>query len=1400
MRIKTGKEGTFMADWRITRKWRVVSEDRKHQELATHDLMDTQAVCLLGTAGMGKTYEMKRLAASLTEKGNVVFERHLGKLATTADALETRLQNLSRRMDDKSVLILDGLDEAMASVPTAGLIVATWIREELVTGKPRIAISCRSTVLPNEIEEAFVEAYQTDMMTVVLTPLDEMDQRSAATQEHVDPTCFMQAVRNARAIALAQQPLTLKILLSLYKTDESIAQSRCELFAKGTAFLCQERRERRDLGTVTDIPLGDILSAAERLATYVILSGCEGVTIDDNAVAECISWRELEMLPATAQQISERMLNAIGRTGLVEIDGSRQMRFAHRQFAEYLAGRRLARLPLHQTRALLAKNSSWRDGVASPVREAAAFAGSINTEIAAWISTTDPEVIGMSDVADDDLRRRAALAVIEKCRNHEITDDQILHEEVVLIGLEYRDASVDLRAFLAETADGLEDMYECVIKMIVQWNLCDLDDSLVTFFLDSAKPMESRKAAGYALTQIATAVAKSRIKDSLSGLHDDSERELRGLALRCAWPEFLTTEELLSNLTPRGPTNYSGAYEGLLFDLERKGFAADGARLAGLQWARTQVPALDSDLSHEFRIIQQICHAALHEFVHSQIARELLSLMIDCQEHGKKSPLSVIDHTYFQIKETASEAAVPPLKQQREIRRSMLMLMSNQLNEHQRMPEVAFQTPGLVDIDDAIWLFEVSLDESLPIERRKALLEILSHMPWRNVRECVDFWLEVREREPIASVIRLPTQITFGSAEEKQSREWHRYEEQDISLKKAVRNLLVPPPAERVVNALAFIETTNYRGFCGLCKEMTLEADSRHYNFARFLTRTPGWHEASKETRERIVAAAKLYLESEVELPAIVRQKELNSVHTSGMAAIWLLQEQEPGWFVDRPIEWWRLWSWYIIRELRPDWHDEPNDAKLKTLRILHAADSAAIRDAIVRFASKQFESERAGSVQSHLASLLVLIESIADEELDRLLCVNIVQDQIPPDRLGDVSQFVFRRSPALAMPPCIQKIANLMGDDDSEALVQLAAAILIERPNESWCEMLDCFQRNPRFGRAALERLSNGHRLRWTGISSSAFPPVSIGIPRIGELALLLFELFPPQSDPTEEETSMRRIPEGARALRNDLVSWLGNQATQEAIDALRLLERSAGPTSAWLRRPRARAERAYRKGLWRAIPLESVASILDAGANRLLRSEEDVADGIVAALEQYEHSLRHQSPSEVEDLWNTPRDAVPSPKAEERVSDKICLAVRAYFRQYAVVADREVQVFRRKIPKAGGGMPGSEVDLLVTLPARGNAMDFPISVPIEVKRSCNSEAKTGLRDQLVDRYMSEIGARVGVFAVAWLDAPRIADAHKPVWPTIDSAKRDLASMATNVFQSDGADVRTVVVDATLS
>ena len=153
----------------------------------------------------------------------------------------------------------------------------------------------------------------------------------------------------------------------------------------------------------------------------------------------------------------------------------------------------------------------------------------------------------------------------------------------------------------------------------------------------------------------------------------------------------------------------------------------------------------------------------------------------------------------------------------------------------------------------------------------------------------------------------------------------------------------------------------------------------------------------------------------------------------------------------------------------------------------------------------------------------------------------------------------------------------------------------------------------------------------------------------------------------------------------------------------------------------------------------------------------------------------------------------------AWESVSDEICLAIRNYFSSCAVVADREVQLFGRRVSRADGGKPGSEVDVLVSVPKSGVKTDSPIVMPIEVKRSCNDEAKTAMKTQLVDRYMEEAGTAIGVYILAWFDAHGMASHHRPKWSSIDEAKSDLELQAKHLRETQDFDVRVGIVDLTL-
>jgi hypothetical protein len=112
-----------MTRWPITRSWLVVDSDAESRK-NTIDLLEYRACCMLGSAGLGKTYELRFL--SEREQGGDVRFLRLATLATSAEGLESRLDTLAASLTERSAIYLDALDEAMVPVRTAGLIAWAW--------------------------------------------------------------------------------------------------------------------------------------------------------------------------------------------------------------------------------------------------------------------------------------------------------------------------------------------------------------------------------------------------------------------------------------------------------------------------------------------------------------------------------------------------------------------------------------------------------------------------------------------------------------------------------------------------------------------------------------------------------------------------------------------------------------------------------------------------------------------------------------------------------------------------------------------------------------------------------------------------------------------------------------------------------------------------------------------------------------------------------------------------------------------------------------------------------------------------------------------------------------------------------------------------------------------------
>ena len=662
-------------------------------------------------------------------------------------------------------------------------------------------------------------------------------------------------------------------------------------------------------------------------------------------------------------------------------------------------------------------------------------------------------------------------------------------------------------------------------------------------------------------------------------------------------------------------------------------------------------------------------------------------------------------------------------------------------------------------------------------------------VPFWGDFESVETWLRLHEHEPIRSILDYSLSVDLESDAACHLKNAYRagHPRSDVEEHVGCQN-----PADRVQQSLEFAETKDPGFFFNLCRDMTLTVGATHYGFDRFLTRTPGWETATPDIRARIVEAARRILIAPTDEPEQCRSAPLNSILCGHMVAVWLLLEVDPDWLDRRPGEWWDRWSWYLLRGLQLTLSGEPCEPKHVLFKRLHQHAGSSVRDTVLTLSRSEGSDSR-----SFFMDLLELYRSVQDAELDESL-LNALQDgAIVEDRIWEVARFLLGRDRERAVACCtsiLDSASQLPGD----AASTITSALLDDQSSATWSVALSFLREHPDLARATLGKYaSRGQGRAGAGDSD----PSGVKDTQIGEFVAILFEHYPPESDPVRDRVLFETEVDSAVFLRGRLIGVLGARKTESALTALKALEANLGEKYPWLRRPRSSVERAYRRSNWKPIPPCAVAQLLLSNDKRLVRSEADAVEGIVAAIQLFEDSLRHESPPSLEDLWNTPTGLPPTPKSEERISDKLCGAVRRYFEDRAVTADREVQIRRRFVPTSYGGEPGSRTDIKVSIPAQGGETGAPIVVPIEVKRSDNPEAKTtGLPEQLFGRYMSELGTDVGVFVVVWLTAPTLST-HSPVWSSIQDARGHLENQVEAIRDSsDGVQIKAIVVDASLT
>lgn len=1370
---------TDCARWPIERRWSVRLPNRDVQPITTVELEESPVGVLLGPAGSGKSVEIDLLARAANECNRHVLHRRFVECGTSEDSLRSSLERLAAEATQHTLILLDALDEVLIPIGAAGLVIARWVRDHLTRQKPAICIACRSAVWPPEVEAALREVYGNDNIAVAeLRPLILHDIKLAVASSGLNPDGFLAQVEAARARSLAQQPLTLKMMMQVFQVGGRLPVRRDKLFRDGVALLAADGAERRRIGTAARLPTPGIDSAAERLACMTLLSGRHVVDLSDAPSTDALGYRELERL-AGDPPLTYDALRDIGRSGLCTAAGLDRFQFAHRQFAEYLAGRRIAELPLHNAKALLSSGGGAHAVVAGPLRETAAFAASVSSDLAEWVAEKEPELVGLSDVANDDLRRRALLATLEKYRTHVLTVLDVNRGAVEYGGFWYPGADQDLRGVLSERQAGCEDVLECAIALVDLWKLASLADALATLTLDATAPFRSRVRAASVLSRVGTPEVCKRLLPLAEGTPGDEEYDLKGAALRCNWPQNLTTSNLLRVLTPTPNHSYHGIYDAFLFDLESVGFDARDDLVSGLTWAKGMV-GHQAGLRSESAIVHRMCLAALSRLSDPLILDALADLMLHADAIHAPSPFKRVPRAADEGRDEPALAGLPME------RRSLIAAIVAKAPEPDSLTSIAFDTPGLLCANDFPWFLSRATDGSLPVPQRIRFAKFARLCPRNSPIEDLEAWCAVRDEAIIVAHFPVPPPIEIHGPEADQARQLYA---RQMSLQRGKpRTRLDPPPQQRIAELLRLCETENPRFFTNICRELTLDEFSEEYAFVRFLTQSPGWREADAATQSRIILAAKRYLDEEQDRGEQARSIPLSKILDGPLHAMWLLLDRDPAYLATMPAEWWTKWAWRILRELRFSMIDESDEPKTQLLHLLHQIAPHAIYAELESLAKATGDDER-----RLLGEILDGLVQMSDPQLEDRLRGLLVEGRVVGESVSVVAQFLLARKPARSLGVCLDVVECASRAESDERLVGVLEALLLQCIGKSWGKVRGFLSSRPDLAREVLTRFAAGNRRHRPSEDNAFINEMTVA--EVGQLASLLMRVFPVEED--ERHTSAHFVGhrEMAERLRDQLVNWLADRSDCAAVESLRALEVEFGTKHKWLGRLRARAERRYRLSIWEPISPTRVAEILEALDKRLVRSPADVADGIVAALDEFERSLRRGSAPLLDDLWNLPKEADATPRDEARIAEKVCQAVRSYFEQYAVTANREVEIRHRRKPHVQDSAQGSRLDVLVSLPACGTSHGEQIEVPIELKLAHNREALSGLREQLFDRYMKELGSDVGVYVVVWMGHfdPRF----RLPWETADAARRALEEAATQCRAEDVGDVRVVVIDA---
>ncbi len=514
------------------------------------------AYVLLGDPGSGKTTALQAESEALGDKALFITARDFLLHATVPNELCGK------------TLFIDGLDEVRAGKSDARTPFDEIRRLLIQLGRPRFRISCREAdwLGENDRQGLSYVVPNSSLAVLRLEPLTEADilsiLRDSLGVRH--PGDFVMQARQAGLEGLLDNPQTLELLARAVNQGDGWPESRLEVFELACREMANESNQEHQLAAPHSPSTDSRIDCAGRLCALLLISDKAGYSLDvQDAGGDWISRN-----PCGGEDPQD--LHSAVSSKLFRADSERYFSPIHRQIAEFLGAKHLARLIADRLspRRVLALITGGDGAAVTALRGLSAWLATYSEPVRAELISKNPVDLGiygdLGAFSGDDKGR-----VLDALLAQPMSLSRALFNCTRFSPLAARETESQIRKVLRSEERGSKQEIRVTFLALLFSSgerLPGMEDVLLGIVRDSSWTARVREAATKAFVHYqqdspgGDAELKALLEEFRAEGISIANRDLCGILLQQLYPDTVGPSHIWDYFTQLGGTNSWGRY------------------------------------------------------------------------------------------------------------------------------------------------------------------------------------------------------------------------------------------------------------------------------------------------------------------------------------------------------------------------------------------------------------------------------------------------------------------------------------------------------------------------------------------------------------------------------------------------------------------------------------------------------------------------------------------------------------------------------------------------------------------------------------------------------------------------------------------------------------------------